>query len=74
MEASENLARSRHCEEARLLLSQVFSFSLLGMLFRGKTGCFLTTLVLKIQPKIFVLIQLMARGSAFGNFGLVFQC
>ena len=72
MEASENLARSRHCEEARLLLSQVFSF--LGMLFRGKTGCFLTTLVLKIQPKIFVLIQLMARGSAFGNFGLVFQC
>jgi len=26
MEASENLARSRHCEEARLLLSQVFSF------------------------------------------------
>ncbi|EJV02657.1 hypothetical protein HMPREF1333_03126 [Enterococcus faecalis ERV37] len=44
------------------------------MLFRGKTGCFLTTLVLKIQPKIFVLIQLMARGSAFGNFGLVFQC
>lgn len=72
MEASENLARSRHCEEARLLLSQVFS--LLGMLFRGKTGCFLTTLVLKIQPKIFVLIQLMARGSAFGNFGLVFQC
>ena len=30
MEASENLARSRHCEEARLLLSQVFSFFIIG--------------------------------------------
>lgn len=40
MEASEMLARSRHCDKAFELLSQVFSyFSLLGKLFRGETGC-----------------------------------
>jgi hypothetical protein len=74
MEASENLARSRHCDKAMLLLSQVFSFfSLLGMLFRGKIGCFLTEFVLKIQPRIFVLNHVLARRSAFGDLGWSFN-
>ena len=74
MEASENLARSRHCEEARLLLSQVFSFFIIGHAVSRQNRMFLNNACVENLAQDICINPLMARGSAFGNFGLVFQC